>query len=153
MGARQSTSNAGGSLSSTNSPRVVCAGHHSAPGSSLTGPNGSSREHGAVRQARQSHASSDWRHRARSLNTLNGGPQAGSSGQSMMAGLSFGLGSGSPDSDTSIEDIASFGRVFSPHSLPVHLVPFNGKFELGDKNRQVTNIRLFQESSAPFAPK
>lgn len=51
-----------------------------------------------------------------------------------MAGLSFGLSSGSPDSDTSAEDMPHpFGRVFSAHSLPAQsFIPFNGKSLLSD---------------------
>lgn len=80
---------------------------------------------------------SDWRQRARSLtNVINTSSahhshnaNSNSNGQpfvtvSPLGHSSFGL-SASPDSLTSIDDL-TFGRVFSAHSLPVQLVPFNG---------------------------
>lgn len=70
-------------------------GHHSAPGSAaLSGPGSS-----ATRGTRHLIAQNDWRQRTRSL---------GAEGGHSILGLAFGL-SGSPDSDTSTEDIA--GRV------------------------------------------
>lgn len=72
-----------------------------------------------------------------------------------MAGLSFGLSSGSPDSDTSAEDMPSFGRVFSAHSLPVQpFLPFNG--ESGSPFRRPVShvsVPLAQESSALSVPR
>ncbi|RWS13230.1 E3 ubiquitin-protein ligase ZNRF2-like protein [Dinothrombium tinctorium] len=121
MGARQSNAQTSTS-SNTNSPRTQQgAATNSAPSSSALG---SVRQNGGLPRNRlQTNSSNDWRQRARSLTNVinaNGQPVVGipAIGQS-----SFGL-SGSPDSDTSTEDI-SFGRVFSAHSLPVQLVPFN----------------------------
>ena len=125
MGGRQSTP-----TGSTASPmeRNSNGHHHSAPGSAaLSGPS-SSRE---GRNSRHLMAQSDWRQRARSLgNVMNGQPSDGHSLLNMPAmGLSFGL-SGSPDSDTSTEDVSvGHGHFrFSAHSLPVHVVPYAGTF-------------------------
>lgn len=48
-----------------------------------------------------------------------------------MAGLPFGLTTGSPDSDTSADEMVPFGRFIAAHSLPVQpFLPFNGEYNL-----------------------
>lgn len=123
MGARQSSGS--GTVSSSNSPRLYT--QSSVPGSSSRSNDTSSTSRGNSGRP-ITVPPLDLRQRTRSLsNVMSNGPGS-SQGPSLlsMAGLPFGLSSGSPDSDTSTEDVASFGRVFSAHSLPVHIVPFNG---------------------------
>lgn len=123
MGARQSTNvNGGGSVSSTNSPRIGL--NDAVAGSS----NGSSNRDGSNRRtsgAQGAMAEADWRSRARSLgNVINGHPSS-SGGHPMMSsgGLSFAV-SGSPDSDTENDDVP-FNRLFAASSLPVRFVSFS----------------------------
>lgn len=128
MGARQSTpaEGEGGSISSSNSPRLFGTGN-GGPGSSSRSGEGQQHRSGRTIGI----PSIDIRQRARSLSNVMSGAAASASHGMSMAGLPFGLpASGSPDSDTSNEDIAaSFGRgLFSAHSLPVQIVPFNGEF-------------------------
>lgn len=129
MGAKQSTNvNGGGSVSSTNSPRIGL--NDAVAGSS----NGSSNRDPASRRqpgAPGAVAEGDWRSRARSLgNVINGHP-SGSGGHSMLSsgGLSFAV-SGSPDSDTDTDDVP-FNRLFAASSLPVRFVSFSH----GKRNR------------------
>lgn len=128
MGAKQSTNvNGGGSVSSTNSPRIGL--NDAVPGSS----NGSSNRDATSRRAPGASGAAadvDWRSRARSLgNVINGLPSS-SGGNSMLSsgGLSFAV-SGSPDSDTDTDDVP-LNRLFTASSLPVRFVSFShGKFD------------------------
>jgi len=110
MGGRQSTPT--GTVSTTNSPRLF-----------QREPDDTSRQASRAVTA----SSIDIRQRARSLsNVLSGGPgTSGAHAGGILSGLPNFL-SGSPDSDTDNE--GEEGRVFSAHSLPVHILPFNGKW-------------------------
>lgn len=150
MGARQSSpggSNGGSSLlptssSNNNSPRAHGSNSdssnrqsndgYSSPNSLYHNGSSSSRSnrHSAIGGGGGSGGSSDWRQRARSLtNVISSNPHS-SNGQPIVTvsplGHPYGL-SVSPDSFNSIDDLTNFGRVFSAHSLPVQLVPFNLK--------------------------
>ena len=135
MGGRQSSSSVSGSLfsSSSNTPRLSNSNAESNSGIS----NNSFFQIGSTRTNRGFEiSSSDWRQRARSLtnvitNTQPHHSHNSSNGQQIvtvppLGHSSFGL-SNSPDNFSSIEDIATFNRIFSAQSLPVPLIPFNGK--------------------------
>ena len=130
MGGRQSTGGAGspGTVSSSNSPRLYSETSSVAGSSSRSNDGRGNNNNSANRPITV--PSLDLRQRTRSLSNVLGngaGSSSGTHGSSLLSGLPFGLSSGSPDSDTSTEDGASFGRVFSAQSLPVHIVPFNGE--------------------------
>ncbi|KAI1285447.1 E3 ubiquitin-protein ligase ZNRF1 [Halotydeus destructor] len=126
MGGRQSTP--GSAAQSPLGRSSMSNGHHSAPGTNaLSGP-GSSRDNSTSRSSRQLMVQSDWRTRARSMGNFVGGhPEPSGRAIVNLNGMGFSFGvPGSPDSDTSTEDISSVGRVFSPHSLPLHFMSFSG---------------------------
>lgn len=137
MGGRQSSpggSTGGFVPSSNNSPQDNSSDNQSSASSSPLYHNGSNR----ARQQLASASGSDWRQRARSLTSVinSSSSHNSSNGQpivtvSPLGHASFNL-SASPDSLNSIDDLTPFGRVFSAHSLPVHLA-FNLKCPMCSK--------------------
>lgn len=69
-----------------------------------------------------------------------------------MAGLSFGLSSGSPDSDNSSEELGPFGRVFAAHSLPAQpFLPFNGTYTRNSYRDPLHSCHSLPSYSSLFA--
>ena len=143
MGGRQSSTSVSGSLfpSSSNTPRISNSNgesNGSSSNNSAISGNNQLFHNGSTRTNRGFEINgSDWRQRTRSLTNVIGSSQPhhshnSSNGQPIVTVSSLGrssLGlSNSPDNFSSIEDIATFGRLFSGQSFPVPLIPFNGKY-------------------------
>ena len=163
MGGRQSSPAGASRLSASNSPPAV---YSSEAEETARVSSGNVRATGSVSVA-------DVRPRTRSLsNVLQ--PPSSSNGHHVvhhmphhshhhphlqpslmsMAGLSFGLSSGSPDSDTSAEDGPPFARVISAHSLPLQpFLPFNGESCSPSPLPLPLTLDATQESSALSAPR
>ncbi|CAG2109786.1 unnamed protein product [Medioppia subpectinata] len=140
MGAKQSTNSTASPSHVYQSNGSSPSGHHNhsmastSSSATASGRSNSTRVTAGSANTPTSHTNasdiqtaSDWRQRARSLSSVLSASQAnGTAIHVPQMHSTFGL-SVSPDgSDTSNDDNLSFGRVFSAHSLPVHLISFNG---------------------------